>query len=67
MLGVIVLAAGRGTRMKRDTPKVLHPVCSKPLVSWVLDIATHFSKNVVVVSSPELKNHSIYTYQVFFL
>ena len=33
----IVLAAGKGTRMKSDLPKVLHPVCSRPMIHFVLD------------------------------
>lgn len=33
----IVMAAGKGTRMKSDLPKVLVPACGKPLVSYVLD------------------------------
>ena len=39
MLEVIVLAAGRGTRMKSDLPKVLHPIGGKPMVARVLDTA----------------------------
>ena len=35
----IVLAAGAGTRMKSDKPKVAHEVLGKPLVNWVLDAA----------------------------
>jgi bifunctional UDP-N-acetylglucosamine pyrophosphorylase / glucosamine-1-phosphate N-acetyltransferase len=33
----IVLAAGRGTRMKSDIPKVLHNIFGKPIISYVLD------------------------------
>lgn len=33
----IVLAAGKGTRMKSDLPKVLYPVCGRPMVHYVLD------------------------------
>lgn len=33
----IVLAAGKGTRMKSDLYKVLHPVCGKPMVEHVID------------------------------
>ncbi|MCX5678798.1 MAG: NTP transferase domain-containing protein [Candidatus Omnitrophica bacterium] len=33
----IVLAAGRGTRMKSETPKVLHNIFGKPIISYVLD------------------------------
>ena len=39
MLEVIVLAAGRGTRMKSELPKVLHPIGGKPMVVCVLDTA----------------------------
>jgi len=38
-LGVIVLAAGQGTRMKSALPKVLHPVCGKPMAAHVLAAA----------------------------
>jgi bifunctional UDP-N-acetylglucosamine pyrophosphorylase/glucosamine-1-phosphate N-acetyltransferase/UDP-N-acetylglucosamine pyrophosphorylase len=33
----IVMAAGKGTRMKSDLPKVLFPVCGRPMVEYVLD------------------------------
>lgn len=33
----IVLAAGKGTRMKSDLPKVLVPVCGRPMIDFVLD------------------------------
>ncbi len=33
----IVLAAGKGTRMKSDLPKVLTPACGRPLVRYVVD------------------------------
>lgn len=35
-LGVVVLAAGLGTRMRSSTPKVLHRLAGRPLVGWVL-------------------------------
>lgn len=33
----IILAAGRGTRMKSETPKVLHKILGKPVIYYVLD------------------------------
>lgn len=33
----VVLAAGKGTRMKSDLPKVLFPVCGKPMIEYVVD------------------------------
>lgn len=35
----LILAAGAGTRMKSDKPKVVHEVLGKPLVRWVVDAA----------------------------
>jgi UDP-N-acetylglucosamine diphosphorylase/glucosamine-1-phosphate N-acetyltransferase len=47
----IVLAAGKGTRMKSDLPKVLFPVCGRPMVHFVLDALDQagFKRKVVVV------------------
>jgi bifunctional UDP-N-acetylglucosamine pyrophosphorylase/glucosamine-1-phosphate N-acetyltransferase len=36
-LGVVVLAAGQGTRMRSALPKVLHPLAGRPLLAHVLD------------------------------
>jgi bifunctional UDP-N-acetylglucosamine pyrophosphorylase/glucosamine-1-phosphate N-acetyltransferase len=33
----IVLAAGLGTRMRSRTPKILHPLCGRPMLAYVLD------------------------------
>lgn len=53
MVGVatVILAAGKGTRMKSRLPKVLHHVCGKPMVSHVMDAAqaVGVEKQVVVV------------------
>jgi bifunctional UDP-N-acetylglucosamine pyrophosphorylase/glucosamine-1-phosphate N-acetyltransferase len=36
---VAILAAGQGTRMRSPLPKVLHPLCGRPMLDWVLDQA----------------------------
>src|SRR5206468_248866 len=35
----IILAAGKGTRMKSELPKVMHSVCGRPMIEFVLDAA----------------------------
>jgi bifunctional UDP-N-acetylglucosamine pyrophosphorylase/glucosamine-1-phosphate N-acetyltransferase len=49
----IVLAAGLGTRMRSQTPKVLHPVAGKPLLGHVLDAVRAAGARPVVVLSKE--------------
>ncbi|HET8820610.1 MAG TPA: bifunctional UDP-N-acetylglucosamine diphosphorylase/glucosamine-1-phosphate N-acetyltransferase GlmU [Thermoleophilaceae bacterium] len=45
---VLVMAAGQGTRMRSDTPKVLHRVAGKSLVQWVVDAAREAGAGRVV-------------------
>ncbi len=47
----IVLAAGRGTRMKSDLPKVLFPALERPMIHWVIDALEKagINKSVIVV------------------
>ena len=50
-LAVIILAAGKGTRMQNPLPKVLIPIFGKPIVEYVLDIAEKLcpARTLVVV------------------
>lgn len=45
----VILAAGMGTRMKSETPKVLHEVCGKPLCGWVIDASKNAQAVMLVV------------------
>lgn len=46
---VIILAAGKGTRMESDTPKVLHELGGKPMVLRVIDSAKAISNDIILV------------------
>lgn len=47
---VVILAAGKGTRMKSHKAKVLHTVCGRPMILHVVDTATQVAgKEVVIV------------------
>ena len=48
-LGVVILAAGQGTRMKSDLPKVLHPLAGRPLLEHVINTAHDLSAERIVV------------------
>jgi len=50
----IVLAAGKGVRMKSTTPKVLHDICGRPMIWWVLRALRDAGVvRAIVVTSPE--------------
>jgi bifunctional UDP-N-acetylglucosamine pyrophosphorylase/glucosamine-1-phosphate N-acetyltransferase len=46
---VVVLAAGQGTRMRSELPKVLHPVCGRPMLLHVLAAVDELHASPVVV------------------
>lgn len=52
-LAVVVLAAGLGTRMKSKTPKVLHQICGKPMITWVSEAVASVNpgRTLVVLGS----------------
>ncbi|HEY2200687.1 MAG TPA: NTP transferase domain-containing protein, partial [Solirubrobacteraceae bacterium] len=51
---VLILAAGQGTRMRSQTPKVLHELCGRPMLLWPVHAALQAGAGkVVVVDSPD--------------
>ena len=48
MFSSVILAAGMGTRMKSEMPKVIHKVCGKPLAKWVIDASKDAGADAVL-------------------
>jgi bifunctional UDP-N-acetylglucosamine pyrophosphorylase/glucosamine-1-phosphate N-acetyltransferase len=48
-LGVLILAAGEGTRMRSSLPKVLHRLAGRPLLSHVIGTARDFSPDEIAI------------------
>lgn len=49
MIKTVVLAAGKGQRLKSKTPKVLHGVFDKPVLYWVLDALAEVPQDEIIV------------------
>jgi bifunctional UDP-N-acetylglucosamine pyrophosphorylase/glucosamine-1-phosphate N-acetyltransferase len=66
-IAVIVLAAGKGKRMKSELPKVLHPALGRPMVSYVIDAVKgiHPKRTVLVVGhGAERVKETLHSYQI---
>ena len=48
-LSVVILAAGKGTRMKSRLPKVLHPIAGRPMLQHVLHTARQLQPTALAV------------------
>ena len=48
-ISIVILAAGQGTRMKSDIPKVLHAISGKPMLFHSLDIAKSVSDDITII------------------
>lgn len=46
-LHIVILAAGQGTRMQSQTPKVLHPIAGKPMLARVIDVAQELNPAMI--------------------
>src|SRR5207249_4449048 len=52
-LTAVILAAGHGTRMRSRIPKVLHPICGRPMIDWVLAAVEEAgAKDLKVIANP---------------
>jgi bifunctional UDP-N-acetylglucosamine pyrophosphorylase/glucosamine-1-phosphate N-acetyltransferase len=52
-LTAVILAAGHGTRMRSRTPKVLHVLCGRPMIDWVIDaVSAAGADTIKVVANP---------------
>jgi UDP-N-acetylglucosamine diphosphorylase/glucosamine-1-phosphate N-acetyltransferase len=48
-LATIILAAGKGTRMRSDLAKVLHTVCDRPMIYYSVDLARKTGSEIIVL------------------
>src|SRR3954463_11596722 len=48
---VVILAAGKGSRMRSALPKVLHPLCGRPLVHWPIHAARAGAGRIVLAAA----------------
>lgn len=52
-IAIVILAAGKGTRMKSALPKVMHPIAGRPMLRWLIESAEKLSpKKIIVVTAP---------------
>ena len=53
-LAIIILAAGKGTRMKSALPKVMHKLAGRPMIGWVMETAQALDpEKVITVIAPD--------------
>lgn len=64
-LALVLMAAGKGTRMRSRLPKVLHPVCGRPILMHALELGRELgaTRRVVIVGSGEEQVRSALTGQ----
>lgn len=55
-LSVVILAAGKGTRMRSNTPKVLHEISGKPMLFHSIDAAQRVSDDITVILHHQAEN-----------
>ena len=59
-LNIIILAAGKGTRMRSSLPKIMQPLAGKPMIQHVLDSTIKLKPNkIFVVVNKEFHNQEV--------
>lgn len=54
-LAVVILAAGQGTRMKSDLPKVMHELAGWPMIKWLIQsVGALEPKKIICVVGPDM-------------
>ena len=48
-IAAVILAAGEGTRMKSSIPKVLHPICGRPMIEYLVDTINSIGIHKIIV------------------
>lgn len=66
-LGVVILAAGKGTRMRSQRAKVLHPLCGLPLLAYSLRTARSLNPREIVVVGGEAVQAAFSSWPVTFV
>lgn len=57
-ISIIILGAGKGTRMKSDLPKVMHKIAGREMLNMVIDEAKTINpQNITIVISDEMTNY----------
>ncbi|ACM92688.1 UDP-N-acetylglucosamine diphosphorylase [Nautilia profundicola AmH] len=58
MLQIIILAAGKGTRMKSSTAKVLHKLCGKSMIEYIIEESLKLTPNIDIVLNHQFEKVS---------
>ena len=63
---IIILAAGKGTRMKSKIPKILHTLCNKAMIEYIIEESLKVTKSVDIVLAHKFKEvkQKIQTYNI---
>ena len=56
----VILAAGKGSRMKSTNPKIFQTIAEKPIIQYIIDTCKQFSPNIIVVTRESLLDHKLF-------